>query len=65
MLSVPLVNSDGIFRRREPEKGKDDVGRTEQTRGSRALEWSSTYLLTRKKFPTRHSNEGTVEAMET
>lgn len=51
--------------RLKPEKGRSDADKAGESRGQRTRERSSAYLLTSKKFPMRHSTEGTVEAMET
>lgn len=52
------------LREGQPELGswKEDRSKAREKRGS--WDQSNTYLLTSKKFPIRHSTEGTVEAME-
>lgn len=44
------------------EKGRSGVGKAGESYGQGTR--GGTYLLMIKKFPTRHSTEGTVEAME-
>lgn len=44
-------------------EGQPGLGSWKKDR-SKARDQSNTHLLTSKKFPIRHSTEGTVEAME-
>lgn len=54
------------MREGQPELGnwKEDKRKAREKHGSGTWDQSNTYLLTSKKFPIRHSTEGTVEAME-
>lgn len=61
------AQGDGLpLREGQPELGnwKEDRSKGREKHGSGTWDQSNTHLLTSKKFPIRHSTEGTVEAME-